>query len=277
MNKKEKKQQRFISIKESIIKTLTPRSYTLYSILRLEADYKAECSPITRKVKFISNASNMPVSQVYKCLNELELLGLIKRNSIIGEQTTYLVAQTLHYFSAETSLKMLEGGLSNTEGGLSNTDTLYNSLSRALKDSPQEIKNARADRAIFFTRDADDFSFSKFWDSYPLKQGETICRKIWEKKGLTAIVDAIVEKLEEQKKSDAKFLAGYIFSPKNYLQDERWKDDITKPPKDLKTPKANSEAMSEEKKRVLSMSFMEKCAYDMANLKRNTEEKGGLL
>jgi len=102
MTKTEKKpQERFISINEEIIKNLTPRSYVVYSVLRLESDCKSECGYVSCKVKFISNESNIPVSQIYKCLNELESVGLVKRNLDIGEQTTYGVAKTLGYFNNE--------------------------------------------------------------------------------------------------------------------------------------------------------------------------------
>jgi len=94
-------QERFILINEEIIKSLTSRSYVVYSVLRLESDCKSECGYVSCKVKFISNESNIPVSQIYKCLNELESAGLVKRNSVLGEKTTYGVAKTLGYFNNE--------------------------------------------------------------------------------------------------------------------------------------------------------------------------------
>jgi DNA-binding transcriptional regulator GbsR (MarR family) len=281
MNKKEKKQQRFIIVPEDIYTKLSPLACITYMALRYESNYKAECSPITRKIQFISNKTKISKKQVTRCLNELELHGLTKRNIAEGEQTTYLVAQELNYFNKNISISVSPDPETHSPDPethspdpVAHSDDIYNNTSKALQHSLQNNKNARADRAIFFTVDADDFSFSKFWNAYPLKQGETICRKIWEKKGLTTIAELILEKLEEQKRNDNKFLTGYIFSPKNYLQEERWKDEITKP---IKTTKTNSEAMSEERKRVLSMSFLEKCAYDIENLERNTEENGDLL
>lgn len=279
------KQEPFITISKSIIYTLKAPSLKVYQVLRLEANFKSECSPVTKKIKFISNACGISKSQVTSCLNDLELHGLLKREESKGEQTTYHIAQKIGYFTNKEALTNLNDPIENTTiPHVKNeatpprkNDDIFSSLPTVFHQSLQKKINKESPTSssyIFFTGDADDFSFSKFWNAYPIKQGETICRKIWGEKGLATIAELILEKLEEQKRNDAKFLAGYIFSPKNYLQEERWKDEITKP---IKTTKTNSEAMSEEKKRVLSMSFLEKCAYDIATLERNTEGKGDLL
>ena len=94
-------QERYISINESIIKNLTPHAYMIYSVLRLESDCKSECGYIRCKIKFISEETKISARQVSRCLNELESVGLVKRNSVLGEKTTYGVAKTLGYFNNE--------------------------------------------------------------------------------------------------------------------------------------------------------------------------------
>ena len=94
-------QARFVITSEDIYMALSPLAIVTYMALRYEANYKAECSPVTRKIKFLSSKTKISARQVSRCLNELELNGLVQRNSILGEQTTYLVAKTLGYFNNE--------------------------------------------------------------------------------------------------------------------------------------------------------------------------------
>jgi hypothetical protein len=99
------KQEPFITISKSIIYTLKASSLKVYQVLRLETNFKSECSPVTKKIKFISNACCISKSQVTSCLNDLELHGLLKREVCKGEQTTYHVSTNLGYFNNENADK----------------------------------------------------------------------------------------------------------------------------------------------------------------------------
>lgn len=249
--------KRFVLTNEDIIMALNGNAYKLYSIIQLESNYKKECSKITKKLKFFSNRSGLSKKQILKCLFELELHGLIKIERTLGEQSIYHFAKELNYFNKKCQINQECKPVTSEVPPSSLLDTTQ--LPEGTTQLP-EMQSLLMRGAEFLTEEGQkkeyarakapaDFSFKppsrflEFWNAYPKKEGETICLKIWEKKGLDSIADAILEKLENQKEHDAKFKAGFIFSPRNYLQDERWKDEIAKP---IKQKEEEKEEKKEE-------------------------------
>ena len=251
--------KRFVLTNEDIIMALNGNAYKLYSIIQLESNYKKECSKITKKLKFFSNRSGLSKKQILKCLFELELHGLIKIERTLGEQSIYHFAKELNYFNKKCQInqeckpvtsEVPPSYLLDTTQlpeGTTQLPEMQSLIIRETEFSPEEGKSkeyARAEAPAGFSFKPPS-RFLEFWNAYPKKEGELICRRIWEKKGLDSITDAILEKLENQIKYDEKFKAGFIFSPRNYLQDERWRDEIARPIKQKEKEKKEEEKKEE--------------------------------
>lgn len=66
--------------------------------------------------------------------------------------------------------------------------------------------------------------FLEFWSAYPKKVGKDKAFQIWNKKKPN--VDEVLKTLEWQKESDS-WRKGYIPNPEKYLNDGRWKDEVS--------------------------------------------------
>lgn len=66
--------------------------------------------------------------------------------------------------------------------------------------------------------------FLEFWSAYPKKVGKDKAFQIWNKKKPN--VDDVLKTLTWQKDSDS-WRKGYIPNPEKYLNDGRWKDEIS--------------------------------------------------
>ena len=123
--------QRYIMCFEDIILALDAYSYKLYSVLRLEVDFSKEIGVKKASVKYLAEKSGMSARKVGMSLNILEDFGLIIRESVLGEENTYLVSQHLYYFSNnedEGGAHNMQGGAHNMQGGAHNMRT-YNHYS----------------------------------------------------------------------------------------------------------------------------------------------------
>lgn len=70
--------------------------------------------------------------------------------------------------------------------------------------------------------------FEEFWTLYPSKKNKNRAKAIWENSLFDDKADFIIEKLKIQIKDDAHWQdVKYIPNPSNYLNDQRWLDDIT--------------------------------------------------
>lgn len=82
--------------------------------------------------------------------------------------------------------------------------------------------------------------FGAFWEAYPLKQTKKPAHLKW--MHLTPMEAlTIIEDVEKRKKSDDRWLRGYIPQPLTYINQRRWEDEITqtikaKPQLDEGTP-----------------------------------------
>jgi hypothetical protein len=76
--------------------------------------------------------------------------------------------------------------------------------------------------------------FETFWTLYPKKKAKDSCKIKWKAKNLDKHAEEIIAKLKEQIDHDDEWRHGFIPNPLTYINQNRWKDDIT-PPKP-KTP-----------------------------------------
>jgi hypothetical protein len=91
----------------------------------------------------------------------------------------------------------------------------------------EDIKEDIKDLYCAFPSESTLSSFELFWKTYPTKRAKKKCLEIWKRRKLDSIADEILEKLNEQVKSDAQWKKGFIPNPATYLNQDRWQDEIT--------------------------------------------------
>ena len=127
--------ERFLVQNESIILVLDVYSYKLYGILRLEVDFSKECGSAKRTVDYLKERCGFSRNKVYQSLNLLESLGLLKREGVLGDTTTYIVAQNLYHFnenSKDRGVSEKDRGVSEKDRGVSHRDTDQYSLQESI-------------------------------------------------------------------------------------------------------------------------------------------------
>lgn len=72
-------------------------------------------------------------------------------------------------------------------------------------------------------------SFDIFWKSYPKKTGKQAALKAWQKSKSKPPIEIIIQKIEQQKKSDQwlKENGQYIPNPATWINQGRWDDEVT--------------------------------------------------
>jgi hypothetical protein len=69
-------------------------------------------------------------------------------------------------------------------------------------------------------------NFDLFWNIFPIKKQEDLCRKIWISRNLDSMGKEIVSKLKQQITYDKQWIDGYNPSARRYLDESLWNDQI---------------------------------------------------
>lgn len=127
---------RYILLKENVYDALDPFSLKVYLAIKFFAQYGTESSSVKRSIKSIMEKANQSRAQVFRSLNKLEVVGLLRRSSNLGETNTISVATTLGYFNdleeKERRDKEIEKPVSEIDGVVPDRDTYHYFLSLVL-------------------------------------------------------------------------------------------------------------------------------------------------
>ncbi|MCB1633214.1 MAG: hypothetical protein KDI51_01425 [Xanthomonadales bacterium] len=109
----------------------------------------------------------------------------------------------------------------------------------ATEKEPEKAKSmsANADTDSSDTQPRPQCRFSEFWAEYPKKEGKKPALQAWQSKRLDRIADQIIADVRNRREHHGQWLAGFIPLPATYLRQERWSDEISRPPP--KTPGGN--------------------------------------
>lgn len=141
--------QRFTDIDEDIHQILSLHALSLYIAFRFQAQFGQDSSRIKRTARETYERAKISRAQYYRCINELEHVGLIKRdiNSKLGEASAIYIARHLYHFTPELAPKpqLISEGVSASDRGVSASDTLIsNSFNKDLTNSnSQEIDRSK--------------------------------------------------------------------------------------------------------------------------------------
>ena len=115
--------QRYVSIDENIHQTLTIYSFSLYMVLRYNADFGKDDSDIKRSAQFLYTKAKIKRSQYYLSMRELEEHGLVLRDpdNKLGEKCVIHVARELGYFTKAVSER--DRGVHTADRGVHDLDT----------------------------------------------------------------------------------------------------------------------------------------------------------
>src|SRR4029078_5465245 len=123
--------QRFVDVDEDIHQILTLHSLSLYMTFRFQAQFGHDSSRIKRTARETYTKAKISRSQYFKSVNELEEVGLIKRDptSKLGEEAAIYIARHLWHFQPQLAPKpVVIGGfeepVSDVDGPIHNMDTL---------------------------------------------------------------------------------------------------------------------------------------------------------
>jgi hypothetical protein len=72
--------------------------------------------------------------------------------------------------------------------------------------------------------------FREFWAAYPNKTARKLCEAKWQRRRLDRIADTILADIHERLASDSRWREGFIPNPATYLNQDRWTDEIHRPP-----------------------------------------------
>ena len=72
----------------------------------------------------------------------------------------------------------------------------------------------------------DNAEFERWWKTYPVKKAKKKALSIWNR--INPPVTLLIADIANRKDNDAHWKAGYAPNPTTYLNQERWKDELTK-------------------------------------------------
>lgn len=72
--------------------------------------------------------------------------------------------------------------------------------------------------------------FCDFWNVYPKKVDQKKSEQLWKTKSLDSHAQMIIDDVVNRKAKDHRWLNQYVPSPKNYLENENWHDEIVSKP-----------------------------------------------
>lgn len=103
---------------------------------------------------------------------------------------------------------------------------IYKDISKKKEGIKKENKNNISASSDAHENESD--SFDTFWSLYPIKKNKVRARNIWNRKNLNKIAVLICNDLSNRQVNDHSWRdMQFIPHPSTYLQNERWKDEIT--------------------------------------------------
>jgi len=144
--------QRYVDIDEDIHQKLSLYTLSLYVAFRFAAQFGQDSSRIKRTAQYMADKAKISKRQYFISVNELEAVGLIKRDptSKIGEVGAIYIARHLWHFTPElapkpVSISTSEEPMQNLQGAMQNLHTLFiNSSHKIPTDSNfQETKPSK--------------------------------------------------------------------------------------------------------------------------------------
>lgn len=229
---------RYIVVNEDINDSLDPFTLKIYQTLRYQADYSSECSSIKRNVTSICNKVGLSRRQVFYSISILESVGLLKRESTPGQQSTYWIAQELGYFTAkETSVNAesptekppvhdVHEGVHDVHGVVHHMHTIIiNPSTNTSKDLKTLVDSKKS------TNYKEDNLFMLFYSSYPNKQKPEAAHKAFKKlRANEEIVEMLVKDVLLRRENNWKGRPkDKIPHPSTYLNNKEWEGEIYPP------------------------------------------------
>jgi len=101
-------------------------------------------------------------------------------------------------------------------------------------------------------RQASTARFDEFWAAYPQKVDKAPSLKIWKRRKLDAMADMIIKAVQNRVENDPRWAAGYIMSPRRFLLNDNWEDEINPKEMPVKWPQKNDEWLALGSKHGLS-------------------------
>jgi hypothetical protein len=96
------------------------------------------------------------------------------------------------------------------------------------------VNKKKGDLKMSDKNNFDKNSFEEFWDIYPKKVGEKLCRAYWKSRELNNCASNIIDNVLYRVEKDVSWNDGYAQNPLNYLKSEGWKDEIQEKTKKVK-------------------------------------------
>lgn len=120
------------------------------------------------------------------------------------------------------------------------------------------LKDKEPKRKIYSAK-----TFEDFWELYPKKKAKDSCKTKWKTKKLDKIGEEIIAKLKEQIEHDDEWRHGYIPNPLTYINQSRWKDDLTPPKPKPQAIQAEPKNPTAKEDTTLFASFLGGIATDI--------------
>lgn len=200
---------------------------------------------------YLQNRFGMGRDAVRSKMAKLKLLGLMKtspiKNSkgqiIMWETVLYSEPQISHLQSNPQCLSEENQVTENPSSGIMLSEKSAQSQnhitekpvtgkSRRLENPPTTNKRYKQIKDLKnppIPPKGEGSRFEEFWQLYPKRKAKDYCEGKWKQKKLDQIADTIIEKLREQVSQDDEWIRGYAPNPSTYINQARWKDEITKP------------------------------------------------
>lgn len=139
-------------------------------------------------------------------------------------QLTYVDDSVSEFTSTENGTSPKNGTRTSPKNGTGDQSQKRDTESKRenLKEEPKHTPKSPKGESV---------RFEEFWNLYPVKIGRKACEQKWNKRNLDVIADKIIANLTVQVEEDDKWLRGFAPNPLTYINQDRWEDEIAKPPK----------------------------------------------
>lgn len=196
---------------------------------------------------YLQNRFDMGRDAVRSKMAKLKLLGLIRTSPIKNskgqivrwETTLYSEVQLTETKDTSEENHITEnpssgGKLLRNDASCQNhiTENPVTGKSRRLENPPTTNKRSKQIKDLNkppISPRGGSKRFEEFWNLYPKRKAKDYCETKWRQKSLDEIADTIIEKLKMQVSQDEEWSRGYAPNPSTYINQARWKDEITNP------------------------------------------------